>query len=233
MRRCLFALVASVGSFALFAGTTNAHYSGSIPGYPGATPRTLCYEIVATIGIRLLRSMAVVAILAIAGCEHSGIFEPFREVSCFEAAKVSLMEAINIARAGTGRVLDADYRQDEEMGCLQNEPGVYDITILLDGRISMVSVNAGTGAIGPREQASVMTAIIGSTPFPGSHAEMVAFVPRLGINMPEAIEAAEKQGGKAMVAWIEARNGRAGYTVKLVQQGRVRETWIDGERRTS
>jgi uncharacterized membrane protein YkoI len=177
----------------------------------------------------LFRYAAIFPLLA--GCEHSGIFEPFREVSCFQAAKVSLTEAVNIARGGTGRVLDADYRLDEELGCLRNDPGTYDITVLVDGRISTVSVNALTGAIGPRQPASVMTAIIGVTPFPGSHAEMVAVVPRLAINMPQAIEVAEQQGGKAMVAWIEAMNGRAGYTVKLVQQGRVHQTWIDGERK--
>ena len=70
MRRCLFALVASVGSFALFAGTTNAYYSRSIPGYPGATPRTLCYKVVATIGILLLRSMAAAGVFG-SGASHA------------------------------------------------------------------------------------------------------------------------------------------------------------------
>jgi uncharacterized membrane protein YkoI len=167
--------------------------------------------------------------LFLTGCEHFGIFEPSREVVCLEAAPVSLTDALITARAGNGRVLDADYRLDQELGCLQNDPGVYDITVFQDGRISAISVNARTGAVGPREPADVVTSLIGGSPFPGSHAEMVALVPRLKIIMPQAIEAAQKQGGKAMVAWIEVRNGRAGYTVKLVQQGRIHETWIDGE----
>jgi hypothetical protein len=48
--------------------------------------------------------------------------------------------------------------------------------------------------------------------------------------MLQAIGIAERQGGKAMVAWVEAKDGKSGYTVKLVERGRVRVTWVDGER---
>jgi uncharacterized membrane protein YkoI len=167
--------------------------------------------------------------LVLSGCGHFSPFEPYREVTCFSGARVSLAEAIDRARGGGGRVLDADYRIDEELACLVGEPGAYDITIYQDGRISEVSVNARTGEIGPREPAGVMTALLGEHPFPGSHADMVPMIPRLKIIMPQAIQIAEREGGKAMVAWIEEREGRAGYTVKLVAEGRVRETWIDGE----
>jgi uncharacterized membrane protein YkoI len=167
--------------------------------------------------------------LVLAGCEHIGDLEPYREVSCFSAARVSLTEAINRARGGMGRILDANYRLDDEFGCILNDPGTYDITVYQDGRISQVSVNARTGEIGPREPAGVMTALLRGEAFPGSHAEMVPLVPRLKINMPQAIEIAERQGGKAMVAWIEEKNGKAGYTVKLVTEGHVRGTWVDAE----
>ncbi len=173
--------------------------------------------------------IAFCGLLILAGCGHVGPFEPYREVTCFSTARISLTEAINKARGGMGRVLDADYRIDEELGCLVGDPGTYDITIYQDGRISDVTVNARTGEIGPREPAGVMTALIGGHPFVGSHSDMVPLVPRLKLNMPEAIEIAERQGGKAMVAWIEERNGKAGYTVKLAYEGRVRETFIDGE----
>jgi uncharacterized membrane protein YkoI len=170
-----------------------------------------------------------VALLGLAGCEHLGVFEPYREVSCFQAARVSLKTAIDTAKTDGGTVLDADYRQDEEMGCLQNDPGVYDVTLFAGGRIVTVSVNARTGQTGPRQEQPVMTALLGN-PVPGSAADQARMVPRLAIDISQAIDRAEAQGGKAMVAWIEANNGRAGYTVKLVERGRVRETWIDGER---
>jgi uncharacterized membrane protein YkoI len=174
-------------------------------------------------------SFAIGVLLVLAGCGHFAHFEPYREVTCFAAARVSLAEAIEKARGGEGRVLDADYRLDDELGCIQDDPGTYDISIYQDGRISDVSVNARTGEIGPRVPEGVMTALIGGHPFVGSHADMVALIPRLKIIMPQAIAIAERQGGKAMVAWIDEQNGKAGYTVKLVIEGRVRGTFVDGE----
>jgi hypothetical protein len=178
-----------------------------------------------------LRIVAAAALLGLGGCEHLGVFEPFREVACFEAAKVSLKDAIATAETGNARVLDVDYRQDEEMGCLHTNPGAYDVTLLIGGRIGTVSVDAATRSIGQREESGVMTALLGN-PFPGSPADMARIAPRLGIGISQAVGIAEQQGGKAMVAWIEEKNKRAGYTVKLVERGRVRETWIDGEHRT-
>ena len=182
---------------------------------------------------RNLSYLVLAAMLpGLAGCEHLGIFEPFREVSCFEAATVSLSDAVSIAQGGDGRALDADYRQDQEMGCLQGDPGVYDITLLASGMIYTVSVDAKTRQIGPRQVSNVTTQLLSGSPFPGSPADMARIVPRLSIDMLQAIDIAEQQGGKAMVAWIEEMDGRAGYTMKLVQGGRVRETWILGERGT-
>ena len=178
------------------------------------------------------RILYCAALLLLTGCEHTGVFEPFREVACFQAATVSLKDAIETAQGGDARALDADYRQDEEMGCLQNDPGVYDITLLTGGRITTVSVDAKTRQVGQRQVSGVMTTLLGGNPFPGSPAAMTPMIPRLSIDMVQAIDLAERQGGKAMVAWMEEMNGHAGYTIKLVQQGRVRETWIDGERGT-
>lgn len=181
------------------------------------------------IGIRLLRPAVVVALLGVAGCEHVGVFEPFREVSCFEAAKVSLTDAVAAAEAGGGTALDADYRQDEEMGCLQNDPGAYDVTILAGGRISAVSIDARSGQVGPRQEQGVMNALFGGGgQFEGSAADMARMVPGFSRNISEGIEVAERGGGKAMSAWIEAKDGKPGYTVKVVANGRVRVLWVDG-----
>jgi hypothetical protein len=57
---------------------------------------------------------------------------------------------------------------------------------------------------------------------------MARMVPRLSISISQAVDAAEKQGGKAMTAWIEAKGGKPGYTIKLIEGGRVRVTWVDG-----
>jgi hypothetical protein len=172
---------------------------------------------------------AVTLLLGVAGCAHPGIFEPYREVSCFQAARVSLKSAIESAEAAGGKAIDANYRQDEEMGCLGNEPGFYDITLLQGGRFSVVSVDARSRVTGPRVQESVMDMMFGGgSRFEGSPADGARLVPMLSLDMTHAIDAAEKEGGKAMAIWVDAKNNKPGYTVKLVEKGRVHETWVAG-----
>ncbi len=175
-----------------------------------------------------LVAISAISLMAVAACAtHPGEFEPFREVSCFQAARVSLTEAIAAAEARGGKALDADYREDEEMGCLTNEPGVYDVTLLDRGTIRAVSVDARSGAVGPQPESTVMNALLGSGPHvEGSPAEMALLMPTMTMGMTEAIQAAEQDGGKVMSAWIEAKDGKPGYTVKLVQLGRVRVGWV-------
>jgi uncharacterized membrane protein YkoI len=179
----------------------------------------------------LLAPLFVVALMGIAGCEHMGVFEPFREVECLERASVSLEDAIAAAEASGGKALDADYREEEEMGCLTNNPGVYDITLFADGKINSVSVDARSRQVGPREEESVMNQIFsGGGRFEGSPVDMAHMLPSLAIDISQAISIAKRQGGKAMSAWIEAKDGKLGYTVKIVQNGRVQVTWVEGEK---
>jgi uncharacterized membrane protein YkoI len=173
----------------------------------------------------------VIALAGLAGCEHVGIFEPAREVECLQRARVSLKQAIAAAEAGGGKALDADYTENRELGCLSNDPGFYAVTLLTAGRISVVSVNAGSGQVGPREEQGVMNALMsGGMRFEGSAADMARMLPSLAIDMSQAVDIAERQGGKILSAWIEAQDGRPGYTVKVVQNSRVRVTWIAGDR---
>ena len=178
---------------------------------------------------RAFQIAAILALLGLGACEHMGVFEPYREVSCFQAAKVSLKDAIAMAEGRDARALDADYRQDEEMGCLNGMPGAYDVTLLAGGRIYTVSVDAGTRAMGPRAPSGAMNALLGGGPrIEGSAAEMARMLPAMSVNISQAIDTAEEDGGKVMAAWIEAQDGKPGYTVKLVRQGRVRLGWIAG-----
>ena len=175
--------------------------------------------------------LLAVALAGLAGCEHIGIFEPAREVECLQRARFSLKEAVAAAEATGGKALDADYREDQELGCLRNQPGFYAVTLLNAGRISVVSVNASTGQMGPREEQGVMNALMsGGARFEGSAADMARMSPNLAIGISQAVDIAERQGGKTLSAWIEPQNGRPGYTVKVVQNSRVRVTWIAGDR---
>jgi hypothetical protein len=177
---------------------------------------------------RSIVPIAILLALGIVGCGHVGEFEPFRKVSCLEAARMSLRDALTAAEATGGRALDADYRQDDEMGCIRGNAGVYDVTLISGGAIGVVSVDVATGEVGPRVNAGVMNALLAGGRFEGSHANMARVLPRLSMRAREAIEIAEQQGGKAMVAWIDEKDGHPGYVVKLVQHGRVHVVWVDG-----
>ena len=178
-----------------------------------------------------LVAVALVALMSTAACEHVGVFEPAREVECLGRARVSLKQAVAAAEAAGGTALDADYREERELGCLRNEPGAYDITLVTGGRISVVSVNAGSGQVGPREEQGVMNALMsGGIRFEGSAADMARMAPGMSVDLSQAVDIAEQQGGKTISVWIEAQNGQPGYTVKVVQNGRVRVTWIAGDR---
>jgi hypothetical protein len=75
--------------------------------------------------------------------------------------RAPLREAVAIAESGGGKALDADYREDEEMGCLRNDAGTYDITLVTAGKIGVVSVGARSGQVGPQQEAGVMTVLLG------------------------------------------------------------------------
>ncbi len=159
---------------------------------------------------------------------HAGIFEPLREVECLERARISLEEAIAIAQQNGGTVVDADYRQDEELGCLRGKAGAYDITVADGPKITTVSIDAASGKPDNRELAEVMSTLFEEgLHFEGSPSDMARIAPALSISMSEAVERAKSHGGMALSAWIDRNGQTIGYAVKIVQQGRVHTIWID------
>ena len=181
---------------------------------------------------RVLAPAIFVPLLALSGCEHAGIFEPFREVECLQRAPINLQLAVARAEAGGGKALDADYRQDEELGCERGKAGVFDVTLFANGTISVVSVDAATGVLGAPEPENVMNAIFGGGPrVEGSPADMADMSLGMPLALGEAIRSAEQGGGKAMAGWIEAKDGRPGYTLKVVERGRVNVIWLPGDGR--
>ena len=157
--------------------------------------------------------------------------EPYREVSCFEAAKVSLRDAVEAAEIEGGRAIDAAYREVREMGCLERDAGYYDVTVLIDGKLPLVSVDAASEQIVPRKEQGFEREIGGQffeRLFEGSPEKHAAAASRMTVHLHQAIDKAEKDGGKAMEARAEEKDGHAGYTLKLVDHGKLRLTWVDG-----
>ncbi|HEX3485629.1 MAG TPA: hypothetical protein VHT51_11250 [Micropepsaceae bacterium] len=177
-------------------------------------------------------AMLTAGALGVGGCAlDPREIEPYREVSCFEAAKVSLRDAVEAAEIEGGKAIDAAYREVSEMGCLGRDPGYYDVTVLIQGKLSLVSVNAASEQIQPRLEQSTGREVGGQFLehlFEGSSTSRIPVAERIKIHLHDAIEAAEKTGGKAMEARAETKNGKPGYAVKLVELGKLHMAWVDG-----
>jgi hypothetical protein len=184
-----------------------------------------------------MKRLVVVALLfasalGISGCAYDPTeIEPYREVSCFEAAKVSLRDAVEAAEIEGGRAIDAAYRQVREMGCLERDAGYYDVTVLIDGKLSLVSVDAASEQIAPRKEQGFGREVGGQffeRLFEGSPEKHAAAAAHMQVHLHQAIDRAEKDGGKVMEARAEEKDGRPGYTLKLVDHGKLRIAWVDG-----
>ena len=180
----------------------------------------------------LIVALLITSSLATGGCAYDLTeVEPYREVACFEGAKVSLRDAVEAAELEGGRAIDAAYRQVREMGCLERDAGYYDVTVLIDGKLSFVSVDAASEQIIARKQQGFARDIGGQffeRLFEGSPEKHASAAARMQVHLHQAIDTAEKDGGKAMEARAEEKGGRAGYALKLVDHGKLRVTWVDG-----
>ena len=177
-------------------------------------------------------ALLIASAFAVAGCAYDLTeVEPYREVACFEGAKVSLRDAVEAAEIEGGRAIDAAYREVREMGCLERDAGYYDVTVLIDGKLSQVSVDAASEQIVPRKAQGFGREIGGQffeRLFEGSPEKHAAAAARMTVHLHQAIDKAEKDGGKVMEARADEKGGRAGYTLKLVDHGKLRVTWVDG-----
>jgi len=178
-------------------------------------------------------ALAAPALIGISGCALNPMeIEPYREVSCFQAAKVSLKDAVEAAERNGGNAIEADYIQDKEMGCVQGEPGYYEVTLLSGPKLTTVSVDARSKLVGtPVAEPTTRGLLNGDILerlFEPSPASRAGIVPKVSITLLEAIAVAEKGGGKAMEADIAMNDAKPGYTIKLVEKGKLHTTWVDG-----
>jgi hypothetical protein len=157
--------------------------------------------------------------------------EPYREIACFGAAKVSLRDAVEAAEIEGGTAIDAAYRQVKEFGCLQRNAGYYDVTILLQGQLTLVSIDAASEQIQPRLKQGVDRELTGQyieRMFEGRPESRISVAEQIRLHLQDAIDIAEKNGGKSMEARVQSKDGKPGYMIKLVNQGKLRLAWVDG-----
>jgi uncharacterized membrane protein YkoI len=152
-------------------------------------------------------------------------WEPAREVVCLSYTKVSLKDAIVAAQTLGGMAIDAHYHQSRELGCVSDHLGYYDVKLLTQGRLISTAVDARSGAVAaPRDERRWSGASLFSTNAPTAGLESALR------SLKDAIELAENTGGQALKAYLEMKDGRHGYTVKLVMRSRVRVVWIAADR---
>src|SRR6266550_1147309 len=177
-----------------------------------------------------LRMLVVAAFPVLGGCAVAlSEAEPSKDVFCVQRAQVSLRDAVQTAEKQGARAVDAHFRQDEELGCLTNKPSYYEVTLLSRGALRTVDVDARSNQaqLRPREDPSLLKRLskfLDTLVEPAPVDPSVA--PRIRLSLPAAIDKAEEPNAKAVAAELEQKDGVLGYTVKLVQDGKLRLAWI-------
>jgi uncharacterized membrane protein YkoI len=155
--------------------------------------------------------------------------EPAKDVFCVQRASVSLKDAVETAEKQGGRAVDAHFRQDEELGCLTNKPSYYEVTLLSRGELKTIDVDARSKLAenSPKGDASILKRVtkfldrlVETAPSDASAA------PRVRLSLPAAIDRAAEPNAKVVAAGLEERDGMIGYTVKLVEDGRLKLEWV-------
>jgi hypothetical protein len=156
--------------------------------------------------------------------------EPSKDVACVQKAPVSLKQAVEKAEQQGGRAVDAHFRQDEELGCLTNKPSYYEVTLLSGGKLRTVNVDAQTNTVDASapDETSVWKRISKNLDRlferPATAPGAAPFVP---VTLSEAVAQVETPGTKVLAAQLDQKGERFGYTVKLVEEGRLKFAWVD------
>src|SRR6266513_1118280 len=176
------------------------------------------------------RIFVLAAVPVLGGCATAlSDAEPSKDVFCVQRAPVSLKDAVETAEKQGGRAVDAHFRQDEEFGCLTEKPSYYEVTLLSRGALTTVDVDARSNQaqLRPREDQSLLKRLskfLDTLVEPAPPDPSVA--PRVRLSLPAAIDRAEEPNAKAVAAELEQKDGVLGYTVKLVENGRLKLAWV-------
>jgi hypothetical protein len=168
---------------------------------------------------------------ALAGCATPlSEAEPIKDVECVQRAPVSLKQAVETAEEQGGRAVDAHFRQDEELGCLTNKPSYFEITLLSNGKLKTINVDAHANLVAPLapEHASAWKRISRSLDRlfeRGPSSPGVA--PLVPVTLSDAIATVEGPRTKVLAAQLDQKNNRFGYSVKLVEDGKLKSAWVD------
>jgi hypothetical protein len=189
-------------------------------------------EVMPMMRFSLSTAIPLAALLGLGACANFlAEWEPARETVCVQTARYSLLDAVAAAERQGGRAIDAHYHQSDELGCLTNRPGRYEVTLLTAGRLESVAVDARTGETslldGSRRSLENFGRAIGSL-FAASPSERARLAPAVRIGLPDAVALAGQASGKVLKVALDGTHSRPGYSVTLVERGRTRTIWVDG-----
>ena len=182
---------------------------------------------------RLGVALALGIVAALGGCATSSQHvEPYRDVSCFQRAQISLAQAIATAEQEQGQMaIDAEYNCAAELDCVRGNPGQYRIAFLSEGQVKYVGVCPATGRIqAPVEKGALRRILDLDFVFDWPESEMRRSGPiaqNAPVTIGKAVAIAEESGGKAMAAHVKSEGSRANYVIELVDQGKLRVVSID------
>lgn len=182
-----------------------------------------------------LWALSLTLMFGLDACASDRHIEPYRDVSCFNRAAVSLSEAVTFAQdAREGLIIDAEYNCREELGCLRGNPGGYDITYYQDGSLERVNVCPVTGTVRPPLEQGMFQRLLGlDFLYDWPESEMLRGAPVLAsapVSMLAAIERAENARGlNAMAAHARTEGGQTYYAIEIVDNGRIELVFVDPE----
>jgi hypothetical protein len=181
-----------------------------------------------------IRCFLVATFLAVLGaCATSQQHvEPYRDIACFQRARVSLAQAIDTAeRSQRKTVVDAEYNCGAELDCVRGNPGQYRVTFFAEGRLSRIGICPATGIVqAPIEKGAIKRMLDLDFAFDWPESAMLKAGPvavAAPITMQAAIVAAEATGGKAMAAHVKMDSHNTSYVIEVVDQGRLRIVTVD------
>lgn len=166
--------------------------------------------------MRLPLLAALLAPLALAG--HAWADQPpdAAAIRAFEGSKISLADAIAAAqKSAGGQAMDVSFQTTD------GTPS-YDATVFAGGAAHDLTVNAATAAVTPGPE--------GATPEAKLDAEDKAELAALRgarLSLTQAVAAAERDGGRALDAGLEQRNGRVEYQIRTVRNGTLETVIVD------
>ena len=177
--------------------------------------------------------LAIALLVTLGGCATSQHHvEPYRDIACFQRARVSLGEAIEAAeRSQKQVVIDAEYNCAAELDCMRGNPGQYRVTFFTEGRLSRIGICPATGAVQAAvEKGSFRRLMDLDFAFDWPTSEMLKSGPiaaRAPVTMRDAIATAEATGGKAMAAHVKTDAAKMNYVIEVVDQGQMRIVSVD------